>query len=117
MDAKTISQLLSMVDADAVKKVMKVGLRAAFEPCAAPCCKARSPGPACMACNEPVCVDHMFVRASAPTQPLCMRCIAVEFEERLADEPPMGHEDGPEGVGEPVKPKRRKRSPSKKRRS
>ena len=114
MDATTTAkQFLSMLDAEQIKRALKLSIRAMSDPCEMPGCTALSPGPACTRCNAPLCMAHIFVRASAPTQPLCPNCITVEHASALADQGMVGDEDGSDG-DEPAPPKRRKRRPRKK---
>lgn len=114
MDAKSkVAAFIGMLDADQIKRALKLSVRAMSDPCAMPGCSAVSPGPACTRCDAPLCMTHLFVRASEPTHPLCPNCITVEHASALADQGFVGDEDEVEG-DEPAPPKRRKRRPQKK---
>lgn len=115
MDAKTrVEQFIGMLDADQIKRALKLSIRAMADPCEMPGCTASSPGPACSRCDAPLCMVHMFVRASTPTQPLCPNCITVEHAAALADAGMLGDEGEVVEEDEPAPPKRRKRRPRKK---
>lgn len=108
-----VEQFIGMLDADQIKRALKLGLRAMSDPCEMPGCKAISPGPACTRCNAPLCMEHIFVRAALPTQPMCPNCIFAEHASALADAGMLGDEDEDDG-DEPAPPKRRKRRTQKK---
>jgi hypothetical protein len=65
-----------------VRKFAGRMVASAASECAAPGCKARSPGTSCGVCDAPMCLTHSSFRMSPPG-PICTLCLVELWNENL----------------------------------